>query len=93
MALEKLSRYEQDPTTRDLGTCMVKTHLSLSHDPGLKGRPTGWVLPIRDVLIYRGAGFLVPVAGAIKLMPGTASNPSFRNIDVNVLTGEVTGLC
>jgi formate--tetrahydrofolate ligase len=71
---------------------MVKTHLSLSHDPDLKGRPKGWVLPISDVLIYRGAGFLVPVAGAIKLMPGTASSPSFRNIDVNVDTGDVTGL-
>jgi formyltetrahydrofolate synthetase len=91
-ALAKIKLYEQDPTTRDMGTCMVKTHLSLSHDPDLKGRPKGWVLPISDVLIYRGAGFLVPVAGAIKLMPGTASSPSFRNIDVNVDTGDVTGL-
>ncbi len=91
-ALAKIKLYEQDPTTRDMGTCMVKTHLSLSHNPDLKGRPKGWVLPISDVLIYRGAGFLVPVAGAIKLMPGTASSPSFRNIDVNVDTGDVTGL-
>ncbi len=91
-ALAKIKLYEQDPSTRDMGTCMVKTHLSLSHDPDLKNRPKGWTLPISDVLIYRGAGFLVPVAGAIKLMPGTASMPSFRNIDVNVETGEVTGL-
>ena len=91
-ALEKLKQYEQDSTTWNLGTCMVKTHLSLSHDPELKGRPTGWTLPISDILIYRGAGFLVPVAGAIKLMPGTASNPAFRNIDVDVETGEVKGL-
>jgi formate--tetrahydrofolate ligase len=91
-ALAKIKLYEQDPTTRAMGTCMVKTHLSLSHNPDLKGRPKGWVLPISDVLIYRGAGFLVPVAGAIKLMPGTASSPSFRNIDVNVDTGDVTGL-
>lgn len=91
-ALAKIKQYEQDPSTRDMGTCMVKTHLSLSHDPDLKNRPKGWTLPISDVLIYRGAGFLVPVAGAIKLMPGTASMPSFRNIDVNVETGEVTGL-
>ncbi len=91
-ALAKLKLYEQDPTTRGMGTCMVKTHLSLSHDPNLKGRPKGWLLPISDVLIYRGAGFLVPVAGAIKLMPGTASNPSFRNIDVDLETGKVTGL-
>ncbi|MEI6148130.1 MAG: formate--tetrahydrofolate ligase [bacterium] len=91
-ALAKIKLYEQDPTTKAMGTCMVKTHLSLSHNPDLKGRPKGWVLPISDVLIYRGAGFLVPVAGAIKLMPGTASSPSFRNIDVNVDTGDVTGL-
>jgi formate--tetrahydrofolate ligase len=49
-------------------------------------------LPIRDVLIYRGAGFVVPVAGAIKLMPGTASDPAFRGIDVDVKTGKVKGL-
>ena len=91
-ALAKIKRYEQDPSTKAMGTCMVKTHLSLSHDPDLKNRPKGWTLPISDVLIYRGAGFLVPVAGAIKLMPGTASMPSFRNIDVDVETGEVTGL-
>lgn len=71
---------------------MVKTHLSLSHDPQLKGRPREWTLPIRDVQIYRGAGFIVPIAGDIKLMPGTASDPAFRHIDVNTKTGEVTGL-
>ena len=91
-AQAKIKLYEQDPSTKAMGTCMVKTHLSLSHDPDLKNRPKGWTLPISDVLIYRGAGFLVPVAGAIKLMPGTASMPSFRNIDVDVETGEVTGL-
>jgi len=71
---------------------MVKTHLSLSHDPDRKGRPTDWELPVSDCLIYKGAGFVVPVAGAIKLMPGTASNPAFRNIDVDVETGRVKGL-
>ncbi|MCF7975288.1 MAG: formate--tetrahydrofolate ligase [Phycisphaerae bacterium] len=72
--------------------CMVKTHLSLSHDPELKGRPKGWTLPINDFMVYKGAGFIVPVAGGIKLMPGTASDPAFRHIDVNVETGKVTGL-
>ena len=91
-AQEKLDLYEADPQSKELGTCMVKTHLSLSHDPNLKGRPTGWELPINDILVYRGAGFLVPVAGAIKLMPGTCSNPAFRNIDVDVDTGKVKGL-
>jgi len=91
-ALAKLEGFEKDPAVRKLGTCMVKTHLSLSHDPELKGRPKDWELPIRDCLVYKGAGFVVPVAGAIKLMPGTASNPAFRNIDVDVNTGKVRGL-
>ena len=71
---------------------MVKTHLSLTHDPSIKGRPKGWTLPIRDILLYKGAGCVVPVAGAIKLLPGTASDPAFRGIDVNVKTGKVQGL-
>jgi formate--tetrahydrofolate ligase len=91
-AKKKLALFEADPASRELGTCMVKTHLSLSHDPDLKGRPTGWELPIRDILAYKGAGFLVPVAGAIKLLPGTSSNPAFRKIDVDVKTGKVEGL-
>jgi formate--tetrahydrofolate ligase len=74
------------------GVCMVKTHLSLSHDPNIKGRPTNWVLPIRDFRIYKGAGLIVPIAGDIKLMPGTASDPAFRYIDVDVETGKVRGL-
>ena len=88
----KINLLEADPEVAGLGTCMVKTHLSLSHDPTLKGRPTGWVLPIRDVLLFKGAGLVVPVAGEIKLMPGTASDPAFKNIDVDVETGAVKGL-
>ncbi len=91
-ALEKAKMFESDPESARLGTCMVKTHLSLSHDPDVKGRPKGWTLPISDILIYKGAGFIVPVAGAIKLMPGTCSNPAFRKIDVDVETGKVKGL-
>jgi len=91
-ANEKLAAIAADPELAGLGTCMVKTHLSLSHDPSLKGRPKGWILPIRDVLAYRGAGFIVPVAGDIKLMPGTSSDPSFRNIDVDTATGRVRGI-
>jgi formyltetrahydrofolate synthetase len=75
-----------------LGTCMAKTQQSLSHDPELKGRPRGWTLPINDILVYKGAGFIVPVAGQIKLMPGTGSDPAFRRIDVDVDTGRVKGL-
>ena len=89
--LEKLDNGNSEEINK-LGVCMVKTHLSLSHDPAVKGRPKGWTLPIRDILLYQGAGFVVPVAGDIKLMPGTASDPAFRNIDVDVHTGKVKGL-
>ncbi len=88
----KAKRIEADPELSKLGTCMVKTHLSLSHDPNLKGVPKGWVLPVRDILTYQGAGFVVPVAGTISLMPGTSSNPAFRRIDVDTETGKVKGL-
>ncbi len=88
----KIKQIEGDDQLRSLGTCMVKTHLSLSHDPAIKGRPKGWTLPVRDVLVYRGAGFIVPVAGDIKLMPGTASDAAFRKIDVDTATGKVKGL-
>ncbi len=91
-ALDKAERFEADPMFQDFTTCMVKTHLSLTHDPALKGRPRNWTLPIRDILIYGGAKFLVPVAGEIKLMPGTASDPAYRRVDVDVETGRVRGL-
>lgn len=91
-ALEKAKAHEADPISETLGTCMVKTHLSLSHDPDLKGRPKDWELPINDILVYKGAGFIVPLAGGIKLLPGTSSNPAYRKIDVDVNTGKVQGL-
>lgn len=91
-ALDKMRAIESDPNHTQWSTCMVKTHLSLSHDPTQKGRPTGWTLPIQDILMYKGAGFIVPVAGDIKLMPGTASDPAYRKIDVDVKTGKVRGL-
>jgi formate--tetrahydrofolate ligase len=88
----KAKMLESDPKYADFATMMVKTHLSLSYDPTLKGVPKGWVLPIRDVLIYSGAKFLCPCAGTISLMPGTSSNPAFRRIDVDTATGKVSGL-
>jgi formate--tetrahydrofolate ligase len=88
----KAKMLEEDPKYADFATMMVKTHLSLSHDPAVKGVPKGWTLPIRDVLIYSGAKFLCPCAGAISLMPGTSSNPAFRRIDVDTATGKVSGL-
>jgi formate--tetrahydrofolate ligase len=88
----KAKMLENDPKYNDYTTMMVKTHLSLTHDPAIKGTPKGWTLPIRDVLIFSGAKFLCPCCGAISLMPGTSSNPAFRNVDVDVKTGKVTGL-
>jgi len=91
-AEEKARRLESDPQYRDFATMMVKTQLSLSHDPNLKGAPKGWILPIRDFLLYGGARFICPVAGNISLMPGTSSDPAFRRIDVDTQTGRVKGL-
>ena len=92
LALEKAEKFESDPKYADYSTMMVKTHLSLSHDPTLKGVPTGWRLPIRDILVYGGARFLCPMAGAISMMPGTGSDPGYRRIDVDTETGQVSGL-
>jgi len=88
----KAQMLENDPQYADYATMMVKSHLSLSHDPTKKGVPKGWRLPVRDILIYSGAKFLCPCAGTISLMPGTSSNPAFRRVDVDTETGKVTGL-
>lgn len=88
----KAKMFEADVKYDDYMTMMVKTHLSLSHDPALKGVPKGWILPIRDVLVYSGAKFLCPLAGTISLMPGTCSNPAFRKVEVDTNTGKVHGL-
>ncbi|MBU0484455.1 MAG: formate--tetrahydrofolate ligase [Proteobacteria bacterium] len=88
----KAEMLEKDPQYADYATMMVKSHLSLSHDPTQKGVPKGWRLPVRDILIYSGAKFLCPCAGSISLMPGTSSNPAFRRIDVDPENGKVSGL-
>ena len=88
----KAKMLEANPQYDDYATMMVKTHLSLTHDPTLKGVPKGWTLPIRDVLIYSGAKFLCPCAGAISLMPGTSSDPAFKRVDVDTKTGKVEGI-
>jgi formyltetrahydrofolate synthetase len=91
-AMAKLKKMDADPDIKNMGVCMVKTHLSLSDNPMLKGVPKGWKLFIRDILTFKGAGFVVPVAGTISLMPGTGSNPAYRRVDVDVETGKVKGL-
>jgi len=88
----KAKRFEADPNLKDFNTMMVKTHLSLTHDPTLKGVPKGWILPVRDVLLFGGAKFLCPMTGMISLMPGTGSDPAYRRVDVDVNTGKVMGL-
>ena len=92
LALEKAKRFESDPKYADYCTMMVKTHLSLSHEPSWKGVPKNWRLPIRDILEYGGAKFLCPMAGTISMMPGTSSDPAYRRIDVDTETGKVSGL-
>ncbi|MCX8117010.1 MAG: formate--tetrahydrofolate ligase [Desulfobacterota bacterium] len=88
----KAKKFEADPKYNDYMTMMVKTHLSLSHDPTRKGVPKGWVLPVRDILVFSGAKFLCPMAGTISLMPGTSSDPAYRRVDIDVETGKVRGL-
>ena len=88
----KAKAFEADPKYNNYHTMMVKTHLSLTHDPTRKGVPKGWLLAVRDFLLYSGAKYICPCTGTISLMPGTSSNPAFRRVDVDVKTGRVKGL-
>jgi len=76
----------------NLPICMAKTHLSLSHDPKLKGVPTNFRLPVRDIRASVGAGFLYPLCGDMRTMPGLPSRPAFENVDLDLETGRVKGL-
>jgi formyltetrahydrofolate synthetase len=75
-----------------LPICMAKTHLSLSHDPALKGVPKGFRIPIRDVRVSAGAGFLYPLLGDMSTMPGLPTRPAFMEIDIDSDTGQILGL-
>jgi methylenetetrahydrofolate dehydrogenase (NADP+)/methenyltetrahydrofolate cyclohydrolase/formyltetrahydrofolate synthetase/formate--tetrahydrofolate ligase len=75
-----------------LPLCMAKTHLSFTHDPSLKGTPRGWRLPITDVRASVGAGFLFPLCGTMRTMPGLPTRPVFTDIDLDLETGQVIGL-
>ena len=90
LALEKLTELE-NRGYRDLPVCMAKTQYSLSHDPQFKGRPKGFVFPIRDVRLSAGAGFLVAYAGAIMTMPGLGRKPGYLNVDLDD-EGRIQGL-
>ncbi|MBO5751609.1 MAG: formate--tetrahydrofolate ligase [Kiritimatiellae bacterium] len=91
-AKAKLDMLQANPEIAKLPICIAKTQYSLSHDANLSGRPKGWRLPVRDILVYMGAGLVVPVAGEIRLMPGTSASPAYRRIDVDTKTGKVKGL-
>jgi formyltetrahydrofolate synthetase len=75
-----------------LPICMAKTHLSLSHDPNLKGAPTGFTVPVRDIRASVGAGFLYPLLGTMATMPGLSTRPGYYDVDLDTATGRVIGL-
>ena len=90
LAEEKLATYT-DWGFGHLPVCMAKTHLSLSHDPNLKGRPSGFTLPVRDVRLSAGAGFVYPLCGEMKTMPGLPTIPAGTKVDIDE-EGRVVGL-
>jgi formate--tetrahydrofolate ligase len=75
-----------------LPVCMAKTPLSLSHDPALKGRPTGFIVPVRELRILAGAGFVTAICSGIQLMPGLPKKPAGERIDLDPTSGEIVGL-
>lgn len=75
-----------------LPLCMAKTHLSLSHDPALKGVPKGYRVPIRDIRASVGAGFLYPLVGEMRTMPGLPTRPVYYDVDLDLEMGRVVGL-
>lgn len=91
-AKEKIKKINSSEKLKKLHVCMAKTPLSLSDNQDKKGRPLGWRLFIREIKIFQGAGLIVPITGDLKLLPGTSSNPAFRQIDVDTESGEIKGL-
>ena len=90
-AQQKIDLYER-LGFGNLPICMAKTHLSVSHDPSLKGAPTGFIVPVRDVRASVGAGFLYPLLGTMSTMPGLPTRPAYYDIDLDPATGRVIGL-
>jgi methylenetetrahydrofolate dehydrogenase (NADP+)/methenyltetrahydrofolate cyclohydrolase/formyltetrahydrofolate synthetase len=90
LANQQIAAYEK-AGFGDLPMCMAKTHLSISHDPEKKGVPTGFVLPIREVRASVGAGFIYPLCGEMRTMPGLPSRPVFLQVDLDD-DGKVVGL-
>ncbi len=90
LAEKQIASYERAGLS-DLPICMAKTHLSISHDPKLKGAPTGFTVPVTEVRVSSGAGFLYPLLGEMRTMPGLPSKPAFMGIDIDD-DGEVVGM-
>jgi formyltetrahydrofolate synthetase len=90
LAEHQIALYEKAGLNR-LPICMAKTHLSLSHDPALKGVPKNFTVPIREVRASAGAGFLYPLLGTMRTMPGLPSRPAFMDVDLDD-KGGVVGL-
>lgn len=90
LAEQQIERYER-AGFGNLPICMAKTHLSLSHDPALKGVPTGFTIPVREVRASVGAGFVYPLLGELSTMPGLPTTPAFMHIDIDE-NGNVVGL-
>jgi methylenetetrahydrofolate dehydrogenase (NADP+)/methenyltetrahydrofolate cyclohydrolase/formyltetrahydrofolate synthetase len=91
LAEEQIERYEK-AGFGELPICMAKTHLSLSHDPTLKGVPTGYKVPVREVRASVGAGFIYPLIGSMSTMPGLATHAAFMDIDIDLETGKILNL-
>ncbi len=89
-AARALAEYDRLGYSR-LPVCMAKTHLSMSHDPSLLGRPSGFRVPIREVRLAAGAGFIYPLAGDMRTMPGLPSKPAGENVDIDA-DGKAVGL-
>ncbi len=87
---KQIASYEKAGLS-NLPICMAKTHLSLSHEPTLKGVPTGFTVPVREVRAAAGAGFLYPLLGTMRTMPGLPSHPALMNIDLDE-NGQVVGM-
>ncbi len=89
-AAQQIASYEENGFG-DLPICMAKTHLSLSHDPKLKGAPTGFTLPIREVRASVGAGFIYPICGDMRTMPALPEHPAAEHVDIDE-NGNIVGL-
>jgi methylenetetrahydrofolate dehydrogenase (NADP+)/methenyltetrahydrofolate cyclohydrolase/formyltetrahydrofolate synthetase/formate--tetrahydrofolate ligase len=90
LANRQIKSYE-DSGFGNLPICMAKTHLSISHDPGLKNAPSGFTVPVREVRASVGAGFIYPLLGQMRTMPGLGSKPAYMNVDIDE-DGQVVGL-